>query len=216
MLGIRGTSVMSEPDVSDLLTVQQALAVWDSVPVAPRIVRLPLSKARGPHLAKALSADRDYPPFDKSLMDGYAVRATDVAAGPTELRWAGEVAAGAQAARPLGQGEAMAIMTGAPIPAGADGVVPIEETMREGETIRILRATDPTRFIARQGADIAAGTIVLRRGNRLEAPQLPVAPPVGAHHVDGHPRGRAAGLFTADGLVGIQHTPVGWTIRHSN
>jgi molybdopterin molybdotransferase len=207
---------MSEPDVSDLLTVQQALTILDAVPVAPRIVRLPLAEARGFYLAQDLAADRDYPPFDKSLMDGYAVRATDVAAGPTTLRWAGEVAAGAQAARPLAAGEAMAIMTGAPIPAGADGVVPIEETTREGETIRILRAIDPTRFIARQGADIAAGTIVLRRGTRLQAAQLAVAATVGAHHVDVHPRVRAAVLSTGDELVEIDQTPRGSQIRNSN
>src|SRR5438874_13691848 len=116
---------MSEPDVSDRLTVQQALVILDAVPVAPRTVRLPLAEARGLYLAQDLAADRDYPPFDKSLMDGYAVRAADVATGPAQLRLSGEVAAGAQAGRPLAAGEAIAIMTGAPIPAGADGVVPI-------------------------------------------------------------------------------------------
>ncbi|MDB5320614.1 MAG: molybdenum cofactor synthesis domain protein [Phycisphaerales bacterium] len=207
---------MSEPDVSQLLTVAEAIAVIGAVPVAPRIVRVPLREARGLYLAQDLSADRDYPPFDKSLMDGYAVRAADVAAGPAALQWAGEVAAGAQAARPLAAGEAMAIMTGAPIPAGADGVVPIEETAREGDTVRIVRAIDPTRFIARQGADIAAGTIVLRRGTRLEAAQLAVAATVGAHHVDVHPRVRAVVLSTGDELVEIDQTPRGSQSRNSN
>src|SRR5690348_8538334 len=119
---------MTEPDVSDLLTVQQAIAVLDSVEVSPRSVRVPLSDARGLILAEDLAADRAYPPFDKSLMDGYAVRAADVATTPVTLRVVGEVAAGQSAGRAVGAGEAMAIMTGAPIPAGADGVVPVEDT----------------------------------------------------------------------------------------
>jgi len=141
---------MSEPDVSDLLSVGEAIGVIDSVEVQPRVVRVPLAEARGLCLAADLSADRDYPPFDKSLMDGYAVRAADVAGGAVELRFAGEVAAGGVAAKNLEQGEAIAIMTGAPIPAGADGVVPVEETSREGGRVHIARAIDPRRFIARQ------------------------------------------------------------------
>src|SRR5258708_4328199 len=101
---------MSEPDVSDLLTVQQALAILDSVDVAPRVVRVPLVEANALYLAEALAADRASPPFDKSLMDGYAVRAADVAAMPTDLQLVGEVAAGQQPTRPLGPGEAIAIM----------------------------------------------------------------------------------------------------------
>jgi molybdopterin molybdotransferase len=202
--------------VSQLLSVSEAIALIDAVEVTPRIVRVPLGEARGLYLAQDLAADRDYPPFDKSLMDGYAVRAADVAAAPVTLRWAGEVAAGAQASRPLAPGEAMAIMTGAPIPAGADGVVPIEETTRDGQTIRIDRIINPTRFIARRGADIAAGTIVLRRGTRLEAAQLAVAATVGAHHVEAHPRVRVAVLNTGDELIDAAETPHGSQIRNSN
>ena len=128
---------MTEPDVSNLLSVREAIGVIDAAEVTPRVVRLPLGEARGLYLAEDLVADRDYPPFDKSLMDGYAVRAADVASGPVELRFAGEVAAGGAATRPLGQGEAIAIMTGAPMPPGAQGVVPVEETSRAGETVRI-------------------------------------------------------------------------------
>jgi molybdopterin molybdotransferase len=102
------------------------------------------------------------------------------------------------------------------MPAGADGVVPIEETTREGETIRILRTINPTRFIARRGDDIAAGTIVLRRGTRLEAAQLAVAATIGAHHVEVHPRVRAAVLNTGDELIDAAETPHGSQIRNSN
>src|SRR6059058_4917472 len=126
---------MTEPDVSQLLSVAQAIAVIDAVEVTPRIVRVLLPDARGLYLAADLVADRDYPPFDKSLMDGYAVRAADVVVTPTALTLVGEIAAGQQSDRALAPGETVAIMTGAPIPPGADGVVPIEDTRREGDTI---------------------------------------------------------------------------------
>jgi molybdopterin molybdotransferase len=144
------------------------------------------------------------------------VISADVSTGPATLRLTGEVAAGGQATRPLSAGEAVAIMTGAPMPPGAQGVVPIEETSREGDVVQIHRTLDPTRFVARRGADIAAGTLVLPRGTRLEAPQIAVAAAIGAHHVNVHPRVRVAVLATGDELVPIDQTPTGAQIRNSN
>ncbi|MGB7161284.1 MAG: hypothetical protein WBD40_24715, partial [Tepidisphaeraceae bacterium] len=121
---------MSEPDVSDLLTVEQAIAIIDRAAVVPRAVDIALSDADGLVLAQDIVADRDYPPFDKSLMDGFAVRCEDVAAkAQATLTVVGEIAAGQQATahRDLAPGEAFAIMTGAPMPDGADGVVPVED-----------------------------------------------------------------------------------------
>jgi len=206
-----------EPDVSDLLTVQQAIAVLDGVEVAPRRVRVALAHAQGLYLAEDLVADRDYPPFDKSLMDGYAVRAADVAGGAVELRVVGEVAAGQAAGRGLGAGEAIAIMTGAPVPPGADGVVPVEETAREGDRVRILRAAaNPGRFIHRRGADVRGGRVVLSRGSRMEAAQIAVAATVGAHEVEAFARPRVAVLSTGDELVDVGQTPGAAQIRNSN
>src|SRR5258705_758567 len=107
---------MSEPGVSDLLTVAQAIAIIDATAVAPRVVEVPLQEAQGLRLAEDLRADRNYPPFDKSLMDGFAVRCADLANGAADLKVVGEVAAGQTSNRPLAAGEAMAIMDGAPIP----------------------------------------------------------------------------------------------------
>jgi molybdopterin molybdotransferase len=149
-------------------------------------------------------------------MDGYAVRSADVVGSPVELRLMGEIAAGGEALRALGGGEAMAIMTGAPIPSGSDGVVPIEDTVRAGEIVRITRAEKPGRFIARRGADIRQGAIVLRRGTKLEAAQLAVAATIGAHDVAVHPRVRAAVLSTGDEIIPIDATPMGAQIRNSN
>jgi molybdopterin molybdotransferase len=176
-----------------------------------------LDAVQGFYLAEDLVADRDYPPFDKSLMDGYAVRAVDVAGGPVELRVVGEVAAGQAAGRALGAGEAIAIMTGAPIPPGADGVVPVEETAREGDRVRIVRAAaDPGRFIHRRGADVGGGRVVLARGTRMEAAQIAVAATVGAHEMEVFVPPLVAVLSTGDELVGAATKPTGAQIRNSN
>ena len=119
---------MSEPDVSKLLSVQEAIQIIDSAAIQPRIKRVRLEEANGLHLAQDILADRDYPPFDKSLMDGYAVRAADVQKAPVELPVVGEVAAGMPAPRGIGPGETMAVMTGAPLPPGTEAVVPVEQT----------------------------------------------------------------------------------------
>jgi molybdopterin molybdotransferase len=207
---------MSEPDVSQLLTVQQAIQILDAAPVSPHVIRLPLGDALGHYLAEDLAADRDYPPFDKSLMDGFALRAADVTTTPAALRLIGEVPAGQTAARPLQPGEAYAIMTGAPIPPGADGVVPVEDTRREGETVHILRAPGPQRFITRQAADIAHGRVILARGRRLEAAQLAAAATVGADHVNVYAQPKAAVLATGDEIVPVGAAPGPAQIRNSN
>src|SRR5688572_24228277 len=122
---------MSEPDVSDLLTVAQAIRIIDAAVVSPRAETVALEEADGRVLAEDVRADRDYPPFDRSLMDGYAVRSADAAgAVPVELEVVGEVAAGAVSAQAFAQGQTVAIMTGAPLPEGADGVVPVEHVER--------------------------------------------------------------------------------------
>src|SRR5688572_30222962 len=125
---------MSEPDVSELLTVAEAIAIIDAtaVPTPPRAEVVSLHEADGRVLDDSLYADRDYPPFDKSLMDGFAVRSADAAAAGAELRVVGEVPAGREVDRPLAPGEAVAVMTGAPLPPGADAVVPVEDVRRDG------------------------------------------------------------------------------------
>jgi molybdopterin molybdotransferase len=138
--------VTAEPAV--LLSVRQAIEVIDTTPVYPRIETLPLAAARGYRLAREVIADRDYPPFDKSMMDGYAVRSADLkqlklpdangrrdwrgekeVPAAIELTVVGEVAAGQPPDRVVGPGEAIAIMTGAPMPEGADAVVPVEDVL---------------------------------------------------------------------------------------
>jgi len=113
---------------TSLISVAGAIAVIDAAPVSPRVMRIALDQAQGLRLAADVKADRDYPPFEKSLMDGYAVRCADVKNSPVELKVIGEIAAGGNSNIKIEPGQTVAIMTGAPLPAGADGVVPIEET----------------------------------------------------------------------------------------
>ena len=120
--------VMSEPDVAGLLTVAEAIKIIDNAPVSPRVAEVFLHEADGLFLAQDLRSDRDYPPFDKSLMDGYAVRLQAGGAVPqegVELALAGEVAAGQEAPAAIEPGQAIAVMTGAPLPRGTEAVVPV-------------------------------------------------------------------------------------------
>jgi molybdopterin molybdotransferase len=207
---------MPESDVPNLLTVAQAMAIIDAAPVSPRIETVRLADAQGRRLAEDIAADRDAPPFEKSQMDGYAVRCADVAKVPVLLPVVAEIAAGSAADRPLAPGEVMAIMTGAPMPVGADGVVPVEETERDGDQVRLKRMAVAGRYIAPRGSDAHAGQIVLNAGAVMESPQLSVAASVGAVEIKVFARPRAAVLSTGDELVQIDQIPGPNQIRNSN
>lgn len=200
----------------DLLSVAEAISILDNAPVSPRLQRVRLESALGLVLAQDIRADRNYPPFDKSLMDGFAVRCADVAAAPVELEVIGEVAAGQRSSRPVAAGQAIKIMTGAPIPEGADGVVPVEDTQLTGSRVRILQSDGPQRFVARQGSDAAGGATLLKAGARLEAAALAVAGSVGASEVDVFASPNVAVLGTGNELVPIHDTPGAAQIRNSN
>jgi molybdopterin molybdotransferase len=201
--------------MDELISVQQAIQILDNTPVSPRVVRLALSTAIGLRLAEDILSDRDYPPFDKAVMDGFAVRSADVAS-PTSLRIIETISAGTTGRRELKAGEAAAIMTGAPLPAGADAVVPVEETSRQGDRVEVKIPAQPGFAIARRGSDIEAGRIVLPRGIRLGPAQAAVAASVGASTVSVYARPRVAILSTGDELIEIDQTPKEAQIRNSN
>jgi molybdopterin molybdotransferase len=206
-------------DLSDLLTVAQAIALIDSLPVQPPQLQLPLSSAAGLRLAQDLKADRDDPPFDKSLMDGYAIRSQDLTAPPTTLKVVGESSAGQSSPIPLAPGQAIAIMTGAPIPAGADAVVPIEQTdsttfAQPGTTIRVT--AKPGRNISPRGSDIRKDALVLPTGTLLTPPRIAVAASVGATQLSVYDRPRCAVLGTGNEIVPADHDPGPNQIRNSN
>ena len=133
--------------------------------------RVPVAAALGRVLAEDVTAATDVPPHDNSAMDGYAVRTADAVDG-AELEVIGEVAAGRVATRPLAAGQAYRIMTGAPIPPGADAVIMQEQTERRGERVRLQRGVRLREHVRDRGEDVRAGELVLRRGVTLRAAEL--------------------------------------------
>jgi molybdopterin molybdotransferase len=206
---------VSEPAVNHLVTVDRAIAILDAALVHRRVVRMSLFDAAGFRLSEPIVADRDYPPFDKSLMDGFAVRAADVAGSGCELAVMDTIAAG-QTGIAIGPGQSAAIMTGAPVPPGADAVVPVEQTTRLGDRVRISNPVRPGNAIARRGSDTAANRVLLESGVMLGPAQIAVAASVGAATVSVYSRPSVAVLSTGDELIDIDRQPTGAQIRNSN
>ena len=134
--------------------------------------RVPIERAAGRVLAEPAGALVDLPPFPSSAMDGYALRAADTEAAPVRLPVVAHVAAGSPAERPLGTGEAMAISTGAPVPEGADAVVPLELVEESGDEIDIPNPVVKNANIRDRAGDVSAGETVLEPGIRLGPAQV--------------------------------------------
>lgn len=177
---------------------------------------LPLLEARGRILAESICADRDFPPFPRATRDGYAVRAADVARVPVRLALAGEIKAGSAAERPLEPGECYEIMTGAPLPPGADAVVMVEYTARDGDGIVIQRTVAEGENFVPRGAEGRAGDELLRRGTRLDHVSIALAASVGQAQVSVFARPQVAILATGDELVDVTAVPSPVQIRNSN
>jgi len=209
--------LMSAQDVPSLIGVAEAIEIIDSAPVSPRIERVKLVDAHGLRLAGEIRADCDAPPFDKSQMDGYAVRSADVVQASAQLRGVGEIAAGQVPSEPLRAGETIAIMTGAPLPPGADAVIPVEMSQKAGGGMVVFSAPAiPGRFIAKRGSEYRAGDLLLRRSTQLNAAQLALAAAVGAAEVEVFARPQVAILSTGDELVPLDQSPAAGHIRNSN
>jgi len=175
-----------------------------------------LENAAGRVLANKVVAATTSPPWDNSSMDGYAVRSTDVVrgprggsgsavaaggGGPPTLRIVATIPAGGFAGRPLGAGEAMRIMTGAPIPVGADTVIRIEDTDRGSERVGILELRDLLKNIRRAGEDFSAGDVLFEAGTELWAAHLGVLASAAASSVMVHRRPKVAIISSGDELV---------------
>ena len=177
----------------------------DIVTLGPE--RVPLRSALGRVLVSDVVAPLSLPPWDNASMDGYALRAADVAGAsaesPVSLRVVGTIAAGGAADSRVGVGEAIRIMTGAPVPAGADSVVRIEDTDGGTERVAIRNARDAGRNVRPRGEDVAAGTVAVAAGTVVGPAQLGVLASVGASHVDVHRIPRVAILSSGDELVDV-------------
>lgn len=204
----------------ELLRVDEArariLAAFEPLPP----LRLPLQEALGLVLAETIVAAENLPPFANAAMDGFAVRTADTAAAttiaPVDLPVAGEAAAGYAGENTVAPGTAIRIMTGAPLPSGADAVIRFEETEEYSETVTIRRPATPGQNIRPAGEDVAAGTPILSAGTPISAPALGLLAALGEAAVSVHPRPRVAILATGDEIVPPEATPGPGQIRDSN
>ncbi|MGA0978435.1 MAG: gephyrin-like molybdotransferase Glp [Candidatus Nanopelagicales bacterium] len=167
--------------------------------------QVPLLAADGLVLAEAVAATWPLPSFDNSSMDGYAVRAVDLGgatdAAPVRLPVHGDLAAGQEAQARLEPGTAIRIMTGAPIPDGADAVVPVEWTDGATDVVTVTRAPDLGAHVRRCAEDVAAGEVVLDSGTPINARVIAMLAAVGLADIPVHRRPRVAVISTGDELV---------------
>ncbi|MEO3826654.1 gephyrin-like molybdotransferase Glp [Actinomadura sp. B10D3] len=185
-------------------TVDEHLAeILGSVTALPPL-DLALLEAQGTVLAEPVTAPVPLPPFDNSAMDGYAVVAADIAAAaeaePVALPVVGDIVAGDTGVAAIRPGLTARIMTGAPLPAGADAVVPVEWTDGGNATVRISRAAPSGNYIRRAGEDVVAGQVVADAGTRLSAPQIGMIAAVGRARVTVRPKPRVVVVATGDEL----------------
>ncbi|MEP7059553.1 MAG: gephyrin-like molybdotransferase Glp [Actinomycetota bacterium] len=193
--------------------------VLDTVQVLSPIA-LPLTEVFGCVVAEDLVAGVDLPEFASSAMDGFAVRSSDVVtatpASPVDLKIVGRALIGRRPEATVGGGEAVRIATGAPIPAGADTVVPIENADASGENVRIVDGSSPGTHIRPAGEDVRAGQVLVAKGRRLGAPEMGLLANAGHATPLVRPRPRVVVLSTGDELIPPTETPEFGQVRDSN
>jgi molybdopterin molybdotransferase len=201
-----------------MISVAEAIQiVRDQTSVLP-FEHVPLDKALGRILAEDVVADSDLPPFDRAQMDGYALRADDVKEVPVRLKIAGESAAGKGWHHELLEGQAVRIMTGAPVPPGADTVQQVELTteLRDRTVVEILETVQAGRSIVRRGSEIQAGETVLRAGVPINPAMIATLASFGYAQVKVGKAPRVAVLATGSELVDVDEKPGQDQIRESN
>jgi molybdenum cofactor synthesis domain-containing protein len=201
-----------------MISVAEAIQiVKQRTPVLPS-EQVPLENALGRLLATDVVADSDLPPFDRSQMDGYAVRADDVRSAPVRLRIVGESAAGRGWHKQLDEGQAVRIMTGAPVPAGADSVQQVElaHELKDGTVVELLETVEMGKSIVKRGAEIKSGETVLSAGTMINAAKMAVLAAFGYATVEVFRRPRVGVLATGTELVSVDQKPGQDQIRDSN
>lgn len=203
-----------------ILTFDEAHAVVERQAAIVQVSvseRVPLLAAQHRVLAQDVIADRDLPPFRRAARDGYAVRAADIASPPAELKLIGEIRAGSSSdGIRVAEDEAVEIMTGASAPEGADCVVMVEHTSRQGDIVRVERSVQAEDNIVPRGAEAKAGQRLLTRGARLDYAATAVAASAGCSNVAVFRKAQVAILSTGDEVVGIDAKPEPHQIRNSN
>ena len=201
-----------------MISVAEAIQIVRQQTHTLPVEQISLPHALGRVLAQDIVADSDLPPFDRSQMDGYAVRAVDAQAAPVRLRIVGESAAGKGWHNQLDEGQAVRIMTGAPVPAGADSVQQIELTheLKDGTVVELLESVEEGKSIVKRGAEIRAGETVLSAGTMINAAMMAVLAAFGYATVNVFQRPRVGVLATGTELVAVDQKPGQDQIRDSN
>lgn len=180
---------------------------------APPTESVALEAAAGRVLAQPLTADRDYPAVARSVRDGYAVRAIDL---PGNLEVIGEVRAGQSFQGEVGARQAVEIMTGAPVPRGANAVVMVEHVVREGSRAIVSQSAASGQFINPQACEARAGQTLVHAGTRLDFTGVAMLAAAGRVRVPVYATPRAAIVATGDEIVPVSETPREFQIRNSN
>src|SRR6185369_4430811 len=192
-----------------MISVSEAIQIVRQQTHALPVEHVPLHEALGRVLAQDVVADSDLPPFDRSQMDGYAVRAVDAQTAPVRLRIVGESAAGRGWHEQLEEGQAVRIMTGAPVPAGADSVQQVElaHELKDGTVVELLESVEAGKSIVKRGSEIRAGETVLNAGTPINAAMMAVLAAFGYATVNVFRRPRVAVLATGTELVSVDQKP---------
>lgn len=203
-----------------MISVEEAqTAVLTRTPLLPA-EKVSLLDAAGRVLREPAVADRDLPPFNRAAMDGFAIRSADAGSPKAQFRVVGEVRAGAWPNQPVGPGEAIRIMTGAPVPEGADAVVQVERTEPvdhvSAEMIELEIAMSPAQNIVARGSEATAGTTLLDEGIRIGPAHLAVMASVGLAMPRVSRQPRVAVIVTGDEVVDPAAQPTKAQIRNAN
>src|SRR5579863_9067770 len=179
----------------------------------PTVELVSLSEAAGRVLAEPIASDRDYPMTARSVRDGFAVRAADL---PGDLLVIGEVRAGESFAGEVQAGQAVEIMTGAPVPRGADAVVMVEHCTIEGDRVQVPRTLAHGENISPQASQARENEVLLEPGHRLGFAEIALLATVGRNRISVYARPQVAILATGDEIVEVNETPLDYQIRNSN
>src|SRR6185503_20671532 len=201
-----------------MISVAEAIQIIRQQTVPLPTERVRIEQTQGRVLAADVIADSELPPFDRAQMDGYAVRAEDVKETPARLRIVGESAAGRGWHHQLEEGQAVRIMTGAPVPAGVDSVQQVELTteLKDGTVVELLETVETGKSIVPRGSEIKAGEVVLRVGTTINAAMMAVLAAFGYAQVEVFRKPRVAVLATGTELVAVDQKPGQDQIRDSN
>jgi molybdopterin molybdotransferase len=195
---------------------QKVIEIAESLGRTPLRETIEIEQAFGRILAEPVVADRDYPPFNRSTRDGFSVRAEDASAPGAKLECIGELRAGGAFEGAVGPGQCVEIMTGAAVPSGADAVVMIEHTQREGRTITLDCGVKTGDHIVSHGSEARAGTLLVAARARIGYAEMALAAQAGATRLAVSATPRVAILSTGDEVVDARTPPGPLQVRNSN